>query len=88
MKIIRNSIRKSKKLILTILVSGMALGAFAQDPPPPPGSDGGGATPNSGNQLGGSAHIGGGVLILLSLALAYGGRRVYEIKKLQKEKTV
>lgn len=82
MKIIKNLFGKSKRLILTsVVVAGLTLGAFAQDPPPPPGD---GNTPDAGNQVGGAAHVGGGVLILLSLAIAYGGRRVYELKKTQK----
>ena len=84
MKMIKNMIKKSKIVMIVLMFSGLTIGALAQDPPPPPGEDGGGNTPDSGNQLGGAAHIGGGVLILLSLAVAYGGRRIYELKKVQK----
>ena len=62
--------------ILTLVFTGSA---FAQ-PPPPPG--GGGTTSNNGgNQTGGNAPIGGGSLILLGMAAAYGGKKVYDIKK-------
>lgn len=85
MKIIQNTIRRSKKILFVMLLSIISLGAFAQDPPPPPGEDGGGNPADSGNQLGGAAHVGGGVLILFSLALAYGGRYLYLIRKSQNE---
>lgn len=81
MKTIKNILRKSKKAVLISLLSGMTIVAFSQGPPPPPGTDGGGATPNSGNQLGGAAHVGGGVLILLTLAVAYGGRKLVDLRK-------
>ena len=81
MKTIQNTIRKGKKVFLVLLLSGFTLVGLAQDPPPPPGEDGGGNTPDSGNQLGGAAHVGGGVIILLTLALAYGGKRFYELRK-------
>lgn len=84
MKIIKNTIKKSKKIVLVLMLSGLTIGVFAQGPPPPPGEDGGGNPADSGNQLGGAAHVGGGVLILLTLAVAYGGRRLYELRKDQK----
>ena len=73
-----------KRMLLVAVFSLFMVVAFGQNPPPPPG--GGGGTENTGdNQLGGAAHIGGGVLILLALGLAYGGKRVYDLKKAQKE---
>lgn len=78
---IKNTIKKSKKIVIALMLSGLTIGAFAQDPPPPPGEDGGGNSAGSDNQLGGAAHVGGGVLILLTLAVAYGGRRLYELRK-------
>jgi hypothetical protein len=76
--------KSTKKILLILLLSGISFAGFSQGPPPPPGEDGGGATPDSGNQLGGSAHVGGGVIILLTLALAYGGKRFYQLKKREK----
>lgn len=45
---------------------------FAQGPPEPPVDPGDGGGP-----VGGSAPIGGGIAILLSLGAAYGGRKLY-----------
>lgn len=81
MKTIQNTIKRSKKIFLIIILSGFTFVALAQGPPPPPGEDGGGNPADSGNQLGGAAHVGGGVIILLTLALAYGGKRFYELRK-------
>jgi len=65
-------------LILTLFM-GWSLVATAQAPPPPP-SGGHGET---GNQPanGGGAPIGGGLVILLSLGAAYGGRKAYQAFK-------
>ena len=81
MKMIINTIRKSKKIFLVLAISSITFVGLAQDPPPPPG-DGNNNTQD--NQLGGAAHVGGGVIILLTLALAYGGKRFYELKKEEK----
>ena len=81
MKLIKNTINKSKKIFLVLLLSGITIAGLAQDPPPPPGGDGSENTNTGSNQLGGAAHVGGGVLILLTLAVAYGGRRIYELRK-------
>ena len=43
-------------------------------PPPPPGGAGSGDSP-----VGGNAPIGGGTLILLGMAIAYGGRKLYKV---------
>ena len=66
-----------KKYILKIsfifLFLMMVLNGFTQPPPPPSGA-GHGA---SGNQTGGSAPIGSGLVVLLSLGAAYGGKKVF-----------
>ena len=54
---------------------------FSQDPPPPP-TAGHGAT---GNQDGGGAPIGDGLLILLGLGAAYGGKKLYHLFNEKKE---
>ncbi|MBE0637760.1 MAG: hypothetical protein IH598_04510 [Bacteroidales bacterium] len=50
----------------------------AQDPPPPPGGHG-----LEGNQTppGGGTPVGSGLVILLTLGAAYGGKKVYEMRK-------
>ena len=83
MKILKNTIRKSKKILFLLVLSSFTIVGLAQDPPPPPGD---GNNNTSDNQLGGAAHVGGGVIILLTLALAYGGKRFYEMKREEKLK--
>ncbi|MDK2910942.1 MAG: hypothetical protein PWR20_2510 [Bacteroidales bacterium] len=51
---------------------------FAQDPPPPPG---GGHGQNTNQTPGGSAPIGSGIALLLSMAGLYGGKKVYDARK-------
>ena len=51
---------------------------FASEPPPPDHSQ-------SGNVPGGGAPIGGGLFILIGLGAAYGGKKVYDIRKLRLE---
>lgn len=82
MKTIKNILNKSKILIVVSLFSLMATTTFAQGPPPPPTGDPAGSQEH---KIGGNAHIGGGILILLTLGLAYGGKRFYDVKKAQKE---
>ena len=82
MKMIQNTIRKSKKIFLVLVISSITVVGLAQDPPPPPGD---GNSNTQDNQLGGAAHVGGGILILLSLAIAYGGRQLYMVQS-QKDK--
>jgi len=82
----KNIINYGKKIMIILMFSLLTSGvAFAQnDPPPPPGGGGTGNTNTVDNQLGGKAHVGGGVLILLTLALAYGGKRFYDYRKNEK----
>ncbi len=62
-------------LIISLLLSVPAL--YADDGPGnPPIGPGGGDQP-----IGGGAPIGGGSLILLGMAVAYGGRKLYIINK-------
>ncbi|MFK5854888.1 MAG: hypothetical protein QM503_02080 [Bacteroidota bacterium] len=68
-----------KKTIITLLViiaSVTTTNLFAQVPPPPPPAHG-----DTGNQTGGNAPIGGGLFILIGLGAAYGGKKLYELKK-------
>lgn len=66
-----------KLLIAGIFFLFLSLGLMAQGPPPPPAGSHGG----SGDASGGGAPIGGGLLILLSLGAAYGGKKLYDLKK-------
>ena len=62
-------------VLITIAFSLFALNGFTQPPPPPSGDHG-----QSGNQPGGDAPIGSGMIILLSLGAVYGGKKLYELK--------
>ena len=78
----KNIIRNGKRLLVVLMFTGLTFGGFAQtDPPPPPGGGNTTNTNDADNQLGGRAHVGGGILILLTLAVAYGGKRFYDLRK-------
>mgnify|MGYP000126712016 CR=1 FL=1 len=70
------SIYIAQTLTIAFFLS-ISINALAQAPPPPPPS----GDNNSGNQLGGNAPIGGGLFILLALGAAYGGRKLYQLRK-------
>jgi len=65
-----------KRLIATaafLVIGGIAL--MSQTPPPPNGGD----NPGIGNTpVGGGAPVGSGVLILIALGAAYGGKKVWD----------
>ena len=73
-----------KSLILPLLLLAfMAIAqiSLAQGPPPPPSGDG--AKGSSSNHAPGgtsSSPIGNGTFVLLTLAAAYAGRKVYMVK--------
>jgi hypothetical protein len=74
--------RITKGLLTAAIVLGSALFtvALADDPaPPPPGGHG-----NNGNQL--PAPIDGGMALLLITGAAYGGKKIYDMRKQRKEK--
>jgi len=78
-KIITNML---KAFVIVLMVSiAYTVEAQAPDGPPPPPGGAGGGTNESGNSQGSQAPIGGGLFILLGLGAAYGGRKVYQIKK-------
>ncbi len=59
----------------TLLIAGLltlSTGLWAQLPPPPPGDHGSGS-----NQNGGNAPIGSGLFILMGMAAAYGGKKLF-----------
>jgi len=68
-----------KILTITLLIAVttfISSNAKADDPPPPPPGHG-----ETGNVPGGGAPIGGGLFILLGLGLAYGGKKLYDMRK-------
>ncbi len=71
---------KAFKSILATTVLVMALGALSAQTPPPPnngnGNPGGGNTP-----VGGGAPIGSGLVLMLALGAAYGGKKVYDYRR-------
>lgn len=84
MKQHKNTLQQLRKFLLIAIFALFSVIAFGQNPPPPPGG-GSGSGNNGGNQLGGNAHIGGGLLILLTMGLAYGGKRIYNLRASKKE---
>jgi hypothetical protein len=68
-----------KKILMfsiVLMISGFSL--LAQAPPVPPSSANQGGTGPVG---GGGAPIGGGVVLLIAMAVGYGGKKVYDFKK-------
>ncbi len=71
------TIKKIIGLAILILFFAPLTQVMAQgSPPPPPGDVGGGDTP-----IGGNAPIGTGLVILTTLGLAYGGKKVYDARQ-------
>lgn len=68
-----------KKPAVIFLFSLMVTSLVHSQPPPPPGGGGTSDTRAGSNQTG--APIGGGLFILLGLAAAYGGRKLYQLRK-------
>ncbi len=65
--------------IITVLIISLFLSISvlqAAEPGEPPTGPQGGEEP-----IGGGAPIGGGSLILIGMAVAYGGRKLYQMKK-------
>ena len=70
---ILRSLFLATSIILTMSIATMA------DQPPDPGSGG----PGTGDlPVGGGSPIGGGLIMLFSFGIAYGVKKVYDIKKL------
>ncbi|MEI7982131.1 MAG: hypothetical protein WCI71_10795 [Bacteroidota bacterium] len=68
-----------KKLFSALLVFtfiSLSIAALAQAPPPPPGNPSGGG---GGGPVG--APIDGGLGILLAMGAAYGGKKLYQIRR-------
>lgn len=76
---------KKIKYLLIILITVFAVNSFAQGGPGDPNGDPeGGGDPVGG----GGAPISGHTVVLLSFALAYGGKKIYDFSKLKREKIV
>lgn len=70
---------KKLKIILTgAAILFLSIGVMAQGPPPPPA---GGHGQTGDKDPGGGAPIGSGIVILLSLGAAYGGKKIYDMKQ-------
>ena len=86
----KNNSAMKKAIQYTILVAFLVLisitGLQAQDPPHPGQTSGGGAV--TGGRIGDApagAPIGSGTIILTLLAAAYGGKKVYNLRKEEQE---
>ena len=66
-----------KILMLSIVLTISGLSLLAQAPPPPPGDAGGSGGPVGG----GGAPIGSGIVLLITLAAGYGGKRAFDAGK-------
>ncbi|MDA3943816.1 MAG: hypothetical protein PF694_09805 [Bacteroidetes bacterium] len=72
--------RNIKQILILAIIIFASTQLIAQGPPPPPGD------PSAGGEIvGGGAPIGSGIALLLGLGAAYGGRKVYQYWKSQKE---
>lgn len=72
--------RTIKRLSLLVAITGLSVSLYAQ---PAPGQQSGGDAVQ-GNAIGGSggsAPIGGGLVVLLTLGAAWAGKKVYDARK-------
>jgi len=77
-------INKTLKSFAILLLVGSSYIALAQPPNPPEGNGQGGGQSEKLN--GGGAPSGSGVYIMAAFVLAYGAKRFYDFRKLQKVK--
>ena len=78
-----NNIKNNLVRIFIAVVFVFSFTVMTAQPPPPPGGNSGGSGGPQNQRL--RANIGGGVLILLALGLAYGGKKIYTVMKEKKE---
>ncbi len=73
----KNLIIRSVTTLFLVTFLFIASAVIAQNPPPPPQIHG-----ESGNQTppGGGVPVGSGIVILLALGAAYGGKKLYDLK--------
>ena len=67
-----------KLFVLSVLAIFFSLTLLAQAPPPPPSSASNGGT---NGPVGGSAPIGSGMVLLITLAAGYGAKKVFNSQK-------
>ena len=75
-KIINNFL----KTFVIVLMISIAYSLGAQPPSTPPGGATGDGN-DSSNSQGGRVPIGSGLLILIGLGAAYGGKKIYDLRK-------
>jgi len=68
------------KTFIIVLILSITYSLGAQPPSTPPGGASGDGL-DSANSQGGRAPIGSGLLVLLSLGAAYGGKKLYDLRK-------
>jgi uncharacterized membrane protein len=94
LKTSRNKVmKKTLYILLFVIMSAFFNNGYAQGPPPPPGGGFGGQNTGGGHGQGGNAGpeaapVGGGLEILLVLGMTYAGRKVYKLKKEEKEESI
>lgn len=70
---------KKVKILTATLISTLWFTALPAQAPPPPN---GGSDPGGGNTpVGNGAPIGSSLFILLGLGAAYGGKKIYDLRK-------
>jgi hypothetical protein len=72
----RYIMRKAIQILVLLMIIMVPVILTAQPHPYDPSIGGG-----TGNPTGGAAPIGGGLLILLSMAVGYGARKIYNLRK-------
>jgi len=79
----KNTLNTILKTFIIVLILSITYSLEAQSfPPTPPGGDDGNTNTTDNSQgSGGSAPIGGGLFILLGLGAAYGGKKLYDVRK-------
>jgi hypothetical protein len=68
----------SNLILIGLLIIVPVIISSASAPPPPPPPPGG---PGTGTPIGGTAPIGSGLVMLLSMGAAYGAKRVFDARK-------
>jgi len=64
-------------LVISLFLATFSLNAQTMAPSDPPGGPG---TGSGGTPIGGGAPLGSGIVMLFGFGLAYGGKKIYEIK--------